>query len=300
MLHQSLNNLAALYQAQGRYADAEPLYKRSLAIWEKALVPTIPMLRQSLNNLAELYHNQGRYADAEPLYKRVLAIAEKALGPDHPNVATIAEQSCDFCTTTKDAMPMPNRCSSGRWQYGKKRSVPTIRCCDIAEQSRAVFSRPRSLCGRGAAVQAVVGDTGEDTRSRSPDVAQSLNNLAQLYHAEGRYTDAEPLYKRSLAIREKTLGPDHPDVAASLNNLAELYRNQGRYADAEPLYKRSLAINEKSLGPDHPDVAASLNNLAFALRSPRSLCRCRADCANNRWRYGRKPSVPIIPMLRIR
>ena len=35
-----LKNLAALFRAQGRYADAEPLYKRSLAILEKAgLVP---------------------------------------------------------------------------------------------------------------------------------------------------------------------------------------------------------------------------------------------------------------------
>jgi tetratricopeptide (TPR) repeat protein len=32
----ALNNLAGLYQAQGRYAEAEPLYRRSLAIREKA------------------------------------------------------------------------------------------------------------------------------------------------------------------------------------------------------------------------------------------------------------------------
>jgi len=50
---------------------------------------------------------------------------------------------------------------------------------------------------------------------------------------QGKYADAEPLYKRSLAIREKALGPEHPDVAASLNNLAELYRAQGKYAEAE-------------------------------------------------------------------
>jgi hypothetical protein len=56
---------------------------------------------------------------------------------------------------------------------------------------------------------------------------------------------AEPLFKRSLAIREKALGPDHPDVATSLDMLAILYKRQGRYADAEPLHKRSLAIGEK-------------------------------------------------------
>ena len=54
-------------------------------------------------------------------------------------------------------------------------------------------------------------------------MALSLNNLAALYVAQGRYAEAEPLYKRSLAIQEKALGPDHPDVGTSLNNLAGLY-----------------------------------------------------------------------------
>jgi Tetratricopeptide repeat len=41
-----------LYAALGRYADAEPLYKRSLAIYEKALDPN--GVAKSLNNLAAL------------------------------------------------------------------------------------------------------------------------------------------------------------------------------------------------------------------------------------------------------
>jgi tetratricopeptide (TPR) repeat protein len=56
--------------------------------------------------------------------------------------------------------------------------------------------------------------------------------------AQARYADAEPLYKRSLAIREKELGPNHLDIGRSLNSLAVLYQAQARYADAEPLYKR--------------------------------------------------------------
>jgi len=61
----------------------------------------------------------------------------------------------------------------------------------------------------------------------------SLNNLAGLYKDQGRYGEAEPLYKRSLAIDEKALAPDHPKVATALGNLASLYDDQGRYADAE-------------------------------------------------------------------
>ncbi len=84
----SLDSLGEVYLHQRRYAEAEPLHKRALAIREKALGPEHPDFAESLNNLAELYHDQGRYADAEPLYQRALAIREKALGPEHPSVAT--------------------------------------------------------------------------------------------------------------------------------------------------------------------------------------------------------------------
>src|SRR5476651_1821167 len=93
------------------------------------------------------------------------------------------------------------------------------------------------------------------------DEAKRLNQQAIQFYQQRRYADAEPLFKRSLAISEKALGPDHPDVATALNNLAQIYESQGRYADSEPLYKRSRAIFEKALGPDHTDVARLINNL---------------------------------------
>ncbi|NEQ86641.1 MAG: CHAT domain-containing protein, partial [Moorea sp. SIO2I5] len=83
-----------------------------------------------------------------------------------------------------------------------------------------------------------------------------------LYFSQGRYGEAEPLYRQALALRKKLLGQDHPDVATSLNNLALLYLSQGRYGEAEPLYRQALALTKKLLGQDHPDVATSLNNLA--------------------------------------
>jgi tetratricopeptide (TPR) repeat protein len=83
-----------------------------------------------------------------------------------------------------------------------------------------------------------------------------------LYKNQGRYAEAEPLYRHGLAIREKAPGPEHPDVGNSLTNLGLLYLAQNRYAEAEPLYKRGLAIREKTLGSEHPDVATSLTNLA--------------------------------------
>jgi tetratricopeptide (TPR) repeat protein len=73
-------------------------------------------------------------------------------------------------------------------------------------------------------------------------VALSLNNLAGMYRDQGKYPYAEPLFKKALAISEKTLGLDHPNVATGLENLAQIYRDIGHPSKAESLAKRAAAI----------------------------------------------------------
>ena len=85
------NNLAVLYQATGRYEQAEPLFQRAIAIGEKTLRPEHPGVARFLNNLAALYQATGRYEQAEPLYQRALAILDDSLPPDHPNLAAARE-----------------------------------------------------------------------------------------------------------------------------------------------------------------------------------------------------------------
>jgi tetratricopeptide (TPR) repeat protein len=63
----ALSNLAAVYQAQGRYGEAEPLYQRALNIRERSLGPEHPDTAIALNNLALVYREQGRYEEAERL-----------------------------------------------------------------------------------------------------------------------------------------------------------------------------------------------------------------------------------------
>ena len=70
-------------------------------------------------------------------------------------------------------------------------------------------------------------------------------DLAVLYQNNGKYSLAEPLYKRALAIYEKTLGPEHPDLAGILANVAAFYEEQGDHAAAESLHQRAAAIRAK-------------------------------------------------------
>jgi tetratricopeptide (TPR) repeat protein len=119
--------------------------------------------------------------------------------------------------------------------------------------------------------------------------AVALNKLGIVFQAQGKYSEAEGLFKRTLVIREKALGAKHPDVARTLNNLANVYRAQGKYSEAEGLYKRVLEILEKTLGANHPDVAQSLNNLATVyqarglLRGRGALQTCAGGSRKSAW-----------------
>ncbi len=104
----------------------------------------------------------------------------------------------------------------------------------------------------------------------SPQDEAKLTSLAEkvgeLYQS-GKFAEAIPLAQESLALAEKTLGPNHPESATQVNNLAELYRSVGDYAKAEQFFQRALKIDEKALGADHPNVARDLNNLALLYKS---------------------------------
>ncbi len=51
-------------------------------------------------------------------------------------------------------------------------------------------------------------------------LACSFNDLGMLYHALGRLTEAEPLYRRAIAIDEKLGRQDDENFAVTLENLA--------------------------------------------------------------------------------
>jgi tetratricopeptide (TPR) repeat protein len=75
-------------------------------------------------------------------------------------------------------------------------------------------------------------------------VAISLLDLAELYRIQGDYARAEPLYKRSLAVDEKNLGPDHVAIATTLENYALLLSATNRQAEAKELEERAAAIRK--------------------------------------------------------
>jgi tetratricopeptide (TPR) repeat protein len=206
----------------GKYAAAEPFYKRALTICEKTLGKDHHTTAIALDNLAVLYDAQGKYADAEPLYKRALLIFERTLGKDHPDTAISLDNLAvryDTQGRYAEAEPLHKRALSiFEETLGKNHPTTATSLNNLAEMynSQGKYTEAEMLHKRALTIR-------EETLGKNhPTTAISLNNLALLYEARGKYADAAALYKRALLIFERTLGKDHPDYLIVYENYTGL------------------------------------------------------------------------------
>ncbi|EHK22150.1 uncharacterized protein TRIVIDRAFT_131956, partial [Trichoderma virens Gv29-8] len=88
-----------------------------------------------------------------------------------------------------------------------------------------------------------------------------MANLASLYHAQGRYSEAEAMEVQVLDLRQELLGKKHPDTLFAIHNLAHTWKMQGRHHDALALMEECVQSRRSVLGPEHPLTVKSIEYL---------------------------------------
>ncbi len=96
--------------------------------------------------------------------------------------------------------------------------------------------------------------------------AYLLNNEGLVFRAEGKDAEALDHFRRSLAIRERTVR-DHPVIALTHYNIARTLGRLARYDEAGAEFEKTLALQERLLGTEHPDVGQTRNHFGDTLRA---------------------------------
>lgn len=258
----TLNALADLARAQGRYPESEPLYLKALEVRERALGETHPDVAATLDNLGDLQSLRGRYSEAKAFFRRALQIRMATLGVDHPDVGgTLANLA---------VMSMESgECETSLRQFRRALAIAERALGPDHPQVAATLTRMAFVMradGDWASAEAALRRALEIRErrlgDRHPDVFAALNNLGDHYQKIGAYREAEALYARALATGAVALPPEHPSFGVLYNNLCALRLDQGDPAGAAAYCARGLAIRKKALGRRHPAVPLSLRNLA--------------------------------------
>ncbi len=279
----TLNNLAYLYDIQGRYAQAEPLYQQALAIQEKTLGAENAATVMSLLHLESLYRKQGRYTEAEPLFQQALVVSKNLLEQELPDTAIGLNNLALLFFPGKDLFSTAESSHEG---FERAESL-LLRALAISEKvrgpedittdtillnlgflytRRGLYKQAEASYQRALAIREKVG-------YRDPRITTHLHNLAQLYQQQRQYAKAESLLQRALTISEQNFDPIHPNIASSLSALASCYAGQRQYAHAEPLLQRALMIQEQVFGSTHINTANSLSELALCYQGQKQYTR---------------------------
>jgi len=97
-----------------------------------------------------------------------------------------------------------------------------------------------------------------------PEVARSLDRLAEVLKLKAEYAEAEKMLRSALAI-QRAVGPADAGTARTLYELADLLGRMGEFKQAEPLFREALDLRRSLLGDGSAEVAQSIEGLALNL-----------------------------------
>lgn len=98
-----------------------------------------------------------------------------------------------------------------------------------------------------------------------PDLATSINSLANALFSSGEIAEAAALWHEALTMFQVILPADHPDLVTLNHNLALAEEARGDYRAAEARFNEVIRLRRAMLGDHHPQVSSALMQLGSML-----------------------------------
>ena len=125
-----------------------------------------------------------------------------------------------------------------------------------------------------------------------PIMAALKTHLSELYIAEQRPRDAEPLLRQAAASMRSYVHTDAAALSEIYDNLAVVCTLQRKREEAETLLRNSAALLEKQVGPDNPRFADPLLTYAGLLVVEHRYTDALVS-AERAWKILRKSDPPV-------
>lgn len=284
----SLALLAALYASMERVEPAEAEFRRCAGILDHAGIHD-DVWEGCLASLEGLLERQARYEEAVAVRERLFAHYARQQGESRPSGAS-AQPPLDADALCRRAEAALTAQLDEEGLGGPERARRTGR-----------LARQIWICGDGERAKTTweraLGILGETVGLEHPVTTEVFEGLAEMYAlgswndpGDDLYAQAEPLFAKALALREKLLGADDPSLASSLFWLGELSRAEGRLSQAEGRFRRCASVLEAA-GRAGPAMLECLVGLETTLRQAG-----RAEQVESVHAWGRRHGFEMDPL----
>lgn len=209
----SLNNLAYVYQLQGRYDEAIKFRLICIDINRKVFGNEHTRIATDLNNLANVYHSQGKYDEAIEKFEETLKIDEKTIGKEHSayatglnNLAGVYKSQGKYDEAIekyKEALLI------GEKTIGKEHPDYATHLNNLA----SVYDSQGKYNDAIEKYEEALRIDEKTIGKEHPEYAIHLNNLANIYLIQGKIREALNLYLETERIWKNTLPENHLYIA---------------------------------------------------------------------------------------
>ena len=259
----SLENLGMVLSGQGKYKDAEVVYRRVLQLREKFLGPNHPDTIDSISNLALILSRQGRYNEAEIMHRKDVEESERVLGDTHADTLTAINNlglALERLGKYEEAEAMHRKALAGRekiLQHEHIETLDSVRNLALVLQKQGSLEVAKAMCER--ALDGHEKHCGHD----HPATLMCIDSLGSVLQAQGKFEEAEVMHRSALEGYEKRQWQEHPYMLASFGFLGCALSRQGKYEEAELMLRKALTGREKVLGMEHPATLTSVHDMGF-------------------------------------
>ena len=270
----------------GRYKEAIPLYEQA-----QKTGPESDYQKAQINlGLAESYRSEGRLNEAEALFKKGIAEAKeddakhlnkkyKLNTKNSSDVIPYMMNDLAVLYLSESRFPEAESMAKECIELGVKKVGPKN---FILALPYNCLARTYFKWGKLADAKATVKKTFElfstPASKQSYLYAYTTFNFAQILDQEGKYKNAEDLYKATLLGIESIFGFEHSHCAIILEAQGELFRKQGRYSEATKAFQRVRKIRLAAYSKTHADYGKAVLNLALVARDEGRYARAQELC----------------------
>ncbi len=244
----TLGELGVSLATSGKFEEGEAAVRRALQVADRLTRGNHPSTWSAYNAIARIMIGSGRYAEAAPVVDRAMSLALRTT-PSDLNVSSV-----------KVTYAMLER-MTGEYSLAEENLQQAITLAQKVQGADSITSiNPRiglamlmDISGKDAQAEPIAKNALDEAvdyfgpgRPDHPTLSIARTTLANIYTAEGKYSDAEPLYRQATESNKRVLGPDHPYVAAAEVDWAKMLRLSGREKEALPLLQDAYRISHLS------------------------------------------------------
>ncbi|KAN0076626.1 hypothetical protein V8E54_006768 [Elaphomyces granulatus] len=232
-----VQKVAQCLYSDGRYREAEVLFKEAFEKKMKRLKNDDEEMLNSMMWMASTFWNQGRWTEAEKLFVQVMETSKTVLGPEHPiTLTSVANLASTFG-------------NQGRWTEAEKLEVQVMetRKTVLGPEHPDTLTSMANLAstfwnqGRWTEAEKLEVQVMETRKTalgpEHPETLTTMHNLASTYRGQGRLMEME----------KTVLGPEHPSTLTSMWNLSHTLKGLGRRAEALSLLQDCVQLQEQRL-----------------------------------------------------